>query len=73
LKKIISGEPVKVDTKFIPSYDARPFCKIIFSANDMPKIADTSNGIFRRLLLIDFDNVVPDSKIDADLREKVKE
>jgi len=72
LKKIITGESVKVDTKFIPSYDARPYCKIIFGANDMPRIADTSNALFRRMLLIEFNNVVPDEKIDVDLKERAK-
>jgi len=73
LKKIITGEAVKVDTKFVPSYDARPYCKIIFGANDMPRIADTSNAIFRRMLLIEFNNVIPDHKIDVDLKERAKE
>ena len=72
LKKIITGEAVKVDTKFIPSYDARPYCKVIFSANDMPRIADTSNALFRRMLLIEFNNVIPNHKVDVDLKERAK-
>lgn len=72
LKKIISGQKVTVNTKFIPTYDAKPFCKLIFAANDLPRINDSSNAIFRRLLLLDFNNVVPDDKIDVHLKEKVK-
>lgn len=71
LKKIVVGEPVTVDTKFIQTYDAKPRCKIIFAANDFPKVADTSDGLFRRMLLINFNNVV--ENIDVNLIDKVKE
>jgi putative DNA primase/helicase len=71
LNKIISGEDITVNTKYLPSYDARPNCKIIFAANDMPKISDTSNALFRRMILIDFDNVIADDVIDRDLKDRV--
>jgi putative DNA primase/helicase len=73
LNKIVSGESVMVDTKFIPSYDARPYCKLIFAGNDMPVIADTSNSVFRRMLLIYFNNVVDNQKIDRNLKYKIRE
>jgi putative DNA primase/helicase len=72
LKKIISGEAVTVDTKFIPSYDAFPYCKIIFAANDMPHISDTSDALFRRMLLLDFNNVIEKQSMDVELKEKIK-
>lgn len=72
LNKIVSGESVKVDTKFIPSYDARPYCKLIFAANDMPNIGDTSDSVFRRMLLIYFNNVISKEKIDMELKNKIR-
>lgn len=71
LKKIVSGEDITVDTKFIPSYNAKPFCKLIFAANDMPNITDSSDGIFRRMILIDCNNVI--KNIDHNLREYVRD
>jgi len=73
LKKITSGEEIMINTKFIPTYSARPFCKLIFAANDMPRIKDTSNAIYRRFLLLDFNNVVSDEKIDVELKFKLKD
>lgn len=73
LKKIISGEKVTINTKYIPTYDAKPFCKLIFAANDLPRISDTSNAVFRRLLLLDFNNVVDIDKIDVNLKQKLKQ
>lgn len=69
--RIVSGEPITVDTKFIASYTARPFCKLIFAANDMPTITDTSDAVFRRMLLIYFNNPVPPHLKDVDLKKKV--
>jgi len=71
-KKIISGQAITVDTKFVPSYDAFPYCKVIFAANDMPKISDSSHAIFKRMLLLNFDNVISKEKMDFDLKEKIK-
>jgi P4 family phage/plasmid primase-like protien len=72
LKAIISGEKITIDTKYLPSYDARPYCKLIFAGNDLPAISDSSDGIFRRMLLIYFNNVVHKERIDVDLKENVK-
>jgi putative DNA primase/helicase len=72
LKAIISGEKITVDTKFIPSYDARPYCKLIFAGNDLPAISDSSDGIFRRMLLIYLNNTVSKEKMDVDLKSRIK-
>lgn len=72
LKAIISGEKITVDTKFVPSYDARPFCKFIFAGNDLPAISDSSDGIFRRMLLIYLNNTVAKEKIDVDLKSQIR-
>jgi putative DNA primase/helicase len=73
LKKIISGQKITVDTKFIPTYCAFPTCKLIFAANDLPHISDNSDGVFRRMLLLYFNNVVSADKIDYDLKKKIKD
>ena len=72
LKKIISGQKITINTKFIPTYDAKPFCKLIFAANDIPRINDTSNAVFRRILLLDFNNVIHRDKVDVNLKYKLK-
>jgi len=72
LKKIISGESITINTKFIPVYEAKPSCKLIFAANDLPRISDTSKAVFRRILLLDFNNVVDETRIDVDLKFKLR-
>jgi len=72
LKNITSGEKITVDTKFIPAYDARPYCKLIFAGNDLPAISDTSDAVFKRMLLVYFNNVVADEVKDTDLKYRVR-
>lgn len=73
LKKVISGQTVTINTKFLPSYDTKITCKLMFAANDLPRISDTSDAIFRRILLLDFNNVVQSDKVDVDLKDKIKD
>ncbi|KAF1679109.1 phage/plasmid primase, P4 family [Veillonella sp. R32] len=54
LKKLVSGDPVKVEQKGKQGYVIYPTCKHIFSANTMPKLVDTSGGIKRRFVAIPF-------------------
>lgn len=72
LKAVVSGEKITVDTKFIPSYDARPFCKFIFAGNDLPTISDTSDAIFRRMLLVYFNNAIPQDAMDTNLKAAIR-
>jgi putative DNA primase/helicase len=72
IKKIISGQGVTVDIKFLQTYTIKPCCKLIFAANDMPRISDSSEGLFRRIILIDFNNVIPPDKRDRKIKERVR-
>ena len=71
LKRIISGQEITINTKFIPTYSVNPTCKLIFAANDFPHINDTSDAVFRRMLLLYFNNVIPRDRIDYDLKDKI--
>lgn len=70
-KTIVSGEPITVNTKYIPTYTARPFCKLVFAGNKLMHIADTSNAVFRRMLLLELNNVIPPSEVDVDWKQKL--
>lgn len=71
-KTIVSGEPVTVNTKYEQTYHARPFCKLIFAANRMPRIGDTSQAVYRRLLVIRFDKEFKEIDQDKELKFKLK-
>ena len=53
-KAIVSGEAIRAERKFKDAFDFVPFCRLLFSANNLPESVDTSTGYFRRWYLIPF-------------------
>lgn len=53
-KKLVTGEPLMVERKGVDPFKIRNYGKLIFSANEVPRVNDTSNGLTRRLILVPF-------------------
>lgn len=79
-KKLATGEPVNVERKGRDPFDFTNYAKLIFSANDVPRINDASDGLLRRLVLVpfnakfkrggeDFDPFIKDKLLQADALE----
>ena len=54
-KQWISGDDLEIEEKFKPKQTIRPYAKFIFNANELPKVADKTNGFYRRLHIIPFE------------------
>ncbi len=54
-KKIVTGEWVYTDVKNAEGFEFKPYCTLVFSANEMPSLGDSSEGMMRRLFPIPFD------------------
>lgn len=59
LKSVVSGDFVTIDRKGIQPIEISLPTKLIFSTNELPRLQDRSNGIWRRMIYIPFDNEVP--------------
>ena len=72
-KKVVTGERVFSDVKGSVGFEFEPYCKLIFSANEMPSLGDSSDGVMRRLFPIPFDAVFnrSDEGFDPRMKEKV--
>jgi putative DNA primase/helicase len=70
LNAIISGEPVHVDRKFRDPVDIRPHAKIAWAMNDMPRVPDAGDGLFRRVKVIKFPRLAADA--DPTVKESIK-
>ena len=55
-KKLVTGEQIYSDIKNSEGIEFRPNATMIFSMNSMPRLADTTDGVFRRLAFIPFRN-----------------
>ncbi len=71
LNAIISGEPVTVDRKFRDPIKITPQAKLCFAMNELPRVADAGNGLFRRIQVVYFPEI-PEANRDPDLKEKIK-
>ena len=53
-KKIVSGNEVKAEFKGQDIFSFNPYVKLIFSANEVPRIKDKTGAVLRRLVIIPF-------------------
>ena len=54
-KKIVSGNEIKAEIKNDPNiFFLRPYVKLLFSANDIPRMKDKTGAVLRRLVIIPF-------------------
>lgn len=53
-KKLATGEALNVERKGKDPFDFTNYAKLIFSANEMPRINDYSDGLGRRLQIVPF-------------------
>lgn len=55
-KKIVTGQAIDAEQKGQPKFNFEPFCKLLFSANSIPRIGKgrDSSAILRRLVIVPF-------------------
>lgn len=53
-KSIVSGDSIEAQYKFKSSISFRPFCKLLFAMNSLPKIRDREMGFYRKVIFIPF-------------------
>jgi P4 family phage/plasmid primase-like protien len=72
LKQYTGGTQVTFKRLYQQPFSAYPTAKIMIATNKLPRFVDTSNGIWRRMLLVPFDAVIPEDKQDRHLAQKIK-
>ena len=72
LKGIVSGEPSTVEHKFRDPFVMRPFATCWFGTNHMPHTRDFSDALFRRALVVEFNNQFKPELGNCDPRLKEK-
>ena len=53
-KKIVTGNRIKAERKGQDPFEFNPFIKLLFSANDIPRMKDKTGAVLRRLVIIPF-------------------
>ena len=67
LKNLTGGDRITACFKFKSGFDFKPQFKIVIAANHLPKVHGTDRGIWRRIRVVPFSNVVqePDKELAA--------
>lgn len=75
IKALISGEKLSADVKYRPEpIEFIPTSKLIFSVNELPKINDTTPGLYRRFIIIPFNRSYlknPDITLESRLSQEL--
>lgn len=62
LKSYTSGDRMTFNRKNLPLFEATPTARLVMATNALPRFADRSNGVWRRMLLLPLDVVIGDSE-----------
>ena len=71
-KKLVSGERVNADIKYGNPIEFNSYAKLLFSANDIPRIRDKSGAVQSRLIIIPFNATFSPDDPDFDPYIKYK-
>lgn len=71
-KRIVTGGMIHVNPKHVAGYDVLFYCKLIFAANELPHIDDSTDGFYKRMLILNLTRRFLPEEQDRDLTEKLK-
>jgi P4 family phage/plasmid primase-like protien len=72
LKSYTSGDRMTFERKFKDAVSDVPTAKIMVATNDLPRFNDKSQAIWRRILLVPFDKVIPPEQQIETLADELK-
>lgn len=76
-KKVVTGNRIKAERKGRDPFEFNPYVKLLFSANDIPRMRDKTGAVLRRLIIIPFNatfsKYLPDGSPDPDYDPYIKD
>ena len=71
VKSLVTGEPVMAEFKGQQAFALRNKAKLVFSANRLPDIAEDSDAVFRRFIIIPFPSQFDGAKENPNLKKEL--
>ena len=69
-KKVVAGNRIKAERKGQDPFEFNPYTKLLFSANEIPRMKDKTGAVLNRLIIIPFSATF--SKKDKDFDPEIK-
>ncbi len=70
-KQLASGESVEARHIYGSPFSMDNYAKLLFSTNELPKETESTDGFFRRWLVVSFEETIPESEQDKELARKI--
>ena len=71
LKALIGGDAIEVALKHKPSRTIKPYVRLMVATNNMPDCKDTSDGYFRRLMILTFNRQFAENERNPNLLQSL--
>ena len=72
-KQLISGEKMQARLPYGQPFNMTDYAKLMFNANELPKNAEQTEAYFRRFMIINFEQTIPEHEQDKELSRKIIE
>ena len=66
---IVTHDSVTIEEKYKSPYHTTLYCTLIQSTNEMPTIRNKTNGTYRRMLIVPFENQFEDTPENGEIKE----
>ncbi len=73
LKAYTAGDRMTFDQKFQTPIDAVPTAKLMISTNELPQFKDSTQGTWRRILLVPFERTIPENEQNKNLADELSQ
>lgn len=71
LKAYVAGDWVEAARKFQPSFSYQPYARFCAATNVLPYLKDTSDGFFRRAIILELTRKFSEEEMDKHLQTKI--
>ncbi len=72
-KSLVSGEEQSIERKYQDAFLYKPITKFLWTVNEIPRVADTSEGAYRRIIIVQCDNVYNENERDPEIDKKLQQ
>lgn len=70
-KAIVGEDSITAERKFKNPFSFKPFARLLFSCNRLPRSRDQSSAFYRRQIIIPFTNTIAPENVDKNLKDKL--
>jgi putative DNA primase/helicase len=72
MKRLVGGDPIRARRMRQDNVEFEPSHTLVMMTNHLPRVSGDDGGVWRRILVVPFDVVIPEHERDPQLRDKLR-